>query len=322
MKQSGVFVVLAAIAAALVLQGVPAAATGGSAGFTLFGDAALVHPGNASFTAVRIRSSVAVPPGYGGIDFTVPAGMTFNDLNNLATDYNFIHNSCGGGSPRFQINVTNGTASGNIFVYIGPPPNYTLCPPGWTNTGNLLAPTNLIDTSQLPLGTFYDPELAAKAKYGSYQVTGIQVVADGSWVFLDGEQTVLVDNVQINTTLYTFEKDCGNHFGHGNGGGMGGKQQFQFDKEGCDKNDRDNAKHDDDESSHHFQSSSVDYAVYDTAGSGRQMTMVGSGYDNGAPVTFTIVAVDFGGLIPANYSIVLSNGYAWAGNVIGIVNIQ
>ena len=66
---------------------------------------------------------------------------------------------------------------------------------------------------------------------------------------------------------------------------------------------------------HHFQSSSVDSAEYASVGGGWQMTMVGSGFDNGEPVTFRIVALDAGALVPATYSIVLSNGYSWTGNV-------
>src|SRR5919201_6979017 len=90
-----------------------------AASFTLFGDAALVSPGHNSSTAVRVRSTF--PGGSGGIDFAIPSGMTLSQLTNLATDYEFTESSCGGGSPRFQINIDGH----NIFVYIGPPPNYT-----------------------------------------------------------------------------------------------------------------------------------------------------------------------------------------------------
>lgn len=174
-----------------------------AAGYSLFGDAQLVSPGNSSPTAAQIRYDPS-GPGFGGVDFTIPSGLTVAGLNNLATDYKFVAGSCSGGSPRFQINVTNGPTSGNIFVYIGPPPSYTGCAPGiWLNTGNLAAPTNLVDTSQLPLGSFYDPYANAQLKYGSYQVTGIQVVADGFSGIL---QTTHVDNVQINNTTITFEK--------------------------------------------------------------------------------------------------------------------
>jgi hypothetical protein len=174
-----------------------------AAGYSLFGDATLVTPGFASLTAVQIQSDVNIPPGYGGVDFDTPAGLTVAGLSNLATDYNFIAGSCGGGSPRFQVNVTTPSGAKNIMVYIGPPPSYTGCSFNvWTTTGNLAAPTNLVDATQLG-GTFYEPYADVQAAYGSYPVTGIQVVVDSFW--FAGTQTVLVDNVQINGTTYTFE---------------------------------------------------------------------------------------------------------------------
>jgi len=167
-----------------------------AASYTLFGDASLVHPGNASDTAAQLRS---VATTYGGVDFDVPSGTTVGQLTNLGTDYKFTSGSCGGGAPRFQIN----TAQGNIFVYIGPPPNYTLCPMNvWLPTGNLLLLP--VDSSQLPGGTFYDTWAHVLAAYGSLAVTGIQVVSDGGWS-VGTTQTVLVDNVQINDMLFTFE---------------------------------------------------------------------------------------------------------------------
>jgi hypothetical protein len=185
---------------------VPAAAFAAGPGYSLFGDAMLVSPGFASPTAAQIRSSTLVSPGYGGVDFTVPAGTTFSDIQNLATDYMFTQGSCAGGAPRFVIGLTNGTSSGNISIYIGPPPNYTLCPPNvWTNTANLAAPVNLVDDSQLPGGTFYDPYFLAQVKYGSYTVTDLFIVTDSDWVVGNDPQTVRLDNVMINDTTYTFE---------------------------------------------------------------------------------------------------------------------
>ena len=89
-----------------LIQGTTAAA---ASGYTLFGDATLVHPGHNSNTAVQLRSVGAT---YGGIDFAIPSGMTASQLNNLSTDYKFTAGSCGGGAPRFQINV----GGHNIFT--------------------------------------------------------------------------------------------------------------------------------------------------------------------------------------------------------------
>ncbi len=188
-------VAVLASGAAMLLAAAPVVAAGG---FTLFGDATLVS-GHNSPTGVKIRSSVAVAPGYGGIEFAVPAGTTFADIQNLATDYMFTAGSCGGGAPRFSIE----TPSGNAFVYLGPPPNYSDCPQNvWAGSGNLASPASFVDTSQLG-GTFYDTFAHADATYGSLSVTGIALVVDADWKF--GTQTAVVDNVQINGTLYTFE---------------------------------------------------------------------------------------------------------------------
>jgi hypothetical protein len=192
-------VVLAAclLASFAMIQGSTAVAADG---YTLYGDATPVHPGRSSDTAIQLRS---VGTSFGGIDFDTAAGMTLNQLQNLSTDYMFTAGSCGGGSPRFQINVDGK----NIFVYIGPPPNYTLCPANiWLNTGDLLETALFVDTSQLPGGTFYDTWAGALAKYGTHAVTGIQLTADGGWSQAGGTQTVQVDNVMINTTTYTFEE--------------------------------------------------------------------------------------------------------------------
>jgi hypothetical protein len=176
-------------------------------GFTLFGSATFISPGNASNRAVSLISDATASPAvYSGIDFSVPSGLTINDLNTLSTDYNFTAASCSTGSPRFGI-VLAGFPSATIFVYIGPPPNYTGCPPNvWTNTGNLLTPASLVDTSQLPGGTFYDPYASAQALYSGEQITDIFLVSDngpGSGGL--GSQTVLIDNTNVNGTLYDYE---------------------------------------------------------------------------------------------------------------------
>src|SRR5438445_13207414 len=121
--------------------------------FDLFGDAMLFSPGNNSNTAAQLRSNVAPGQTSGGVDFAIPAGMILNQLTNLSTDYMFTQASCGGGSPRFQINVSTASGTKNIFVYLGPYPNYTLCGQSiWTSSGNLVTAASVVDTSQLPGG--------------------------------------------------------------------------------------------------------------------------------------------------------------------------
>ena len=182
-----------------------------AAGYTLFGNATLVSPGDSSATAAQLTSTC--PGGnsqcfanntftYSGVDFAVPAGMTLADLNSLATNYEFTAGGCGGGSTRFQVAVTNGTNSGNINFYIGPPPNCTGCTLGiWQNTGNLAAPSNLVDTSQLPLGTFYDPYSVAPPNTAAIRSPPFSWVADGGWAVPGNNQVMLADNVAINNNV-------------------------------------------------------------------------------------------------------------------------
>src|SRR5438067_3211689 len=195
------FGVFAAVAVGMLAGTLPASA---AASYTLFGDASRVHPGFASHTAIQLRS---VGAGFGGIDYKVPSGMTFSQLQDLSTDYMFTAATCGQGSSRFQVNIDGK----NAFVYIGPPPNYTGCPENvWLNTGNLAMPAGFIDTSQLPGGMFYDTFASADLKYGNDIITGIQLVADAGYFF--GTQTVQVDNTTINNARYTYENQ-------GRGGG-------------------------------------------------------------------------------------------------------
>ena len=194
---------------ALVL-GIGVAAAAG--GYTLFGDATLVSPGNGSATAVQLTSSSHSGAGFGGIDFSVPSGLTFSGITNLATDYNFTHNSCGGGSPG-----SRSTSMARMPLRLHRPASELRrlsderLDVEW-QPGDTRRPA---DTSHLPGGGPYDTFAAADLRYGSDPVTGIQLVADASWFFTDGIQTVLIDNTQINGTTYTYEppptkNDCKN----------------------------------------------------------------------------------------------------------------
>jgi hypothetical protein len=142
---------------------------------------------------------------YGVAVFDVPAGTTFADLNTLSTDYNVTDDGCMGGSPRFQIRVDTGDGIKNIFSYLGPEPNYNDCALNtWLSSGDLLDSDRKIDTSQLSGGTFYDTYAHALSAYGDYEVISVQLVADAGWAAADGEQTVLIDNVNIDGTTYSF----------------------------------------------------------------------------------------------------------------------
>jgi hypothetical protein len=197
--------IAAASAVAVALIGANAALAFSSSDYSLLGDATYAA-GNASPRSVQLVSDA--DPGYGAVDYHVASGTTFAELEALSTDYRFeADDSCAGGAPRFSMGLSDQDSgdSGNIFVYLGDAPNYTNCPAGvWTNSGDLLG-SEPLDTTQLDGGTFYDSYADALAKYGSYEVTSLQLVTDAGWAAQDGEQTVSIDNTKINDTLYTYE---------------------------------------------------------------------------------------------------------------------
>ena len=195
---SGASLASAGLIMALVMPLAAKAAV--SQNYSVFGDAAVVsggNPGNAVSTDSVDFST------FGGIDYGVSSGMTFNQLVNLGTDYKITTGDCGGGSPRFQVNID----SHNVFVYIGQAPNFTGCTTGtWVPTGNLTTSSGAIfDTSQYPGGTQSSTYTQAEALLGSHTVTGIQLVTDGGWAVTGGDQAILFDNTQINDNSYTYE---------------------------------------------------------------------------------------------------------------------
>jgi hypothetical protein len=161
---------------------------------------------------VKITSDAA--PGFGGISYTVPAGTTFAQLQTLSTDFMpEADDGCLAGSPRFQIRVPDtGPADSdptgdNIFVYLGPNPLTPGCAAGvWNSSGDLLSPGMNVDTSQLG-GTFYHEYSLAVAQFGNLPVLGVTLVVDAGYAFpADGEQSVLIDNTNINGTIYGYDQ--------------------------------------------------------------------------------------------------------------------
>lgn len=153
---------------------------------------------------------------YSGISFDDMDGVTFSDLGLLKTDFNVTDDNCGGGSPRFQIDIDddNDTVSdGNIFVYFGPSPSFSTCTPNtWVSSGNLIGNEDAgrWDYTQLggPLGGYS----GAPASVLNGKILGISLVIDSGWSATasggDSEQTVLIDNVVIKKLVgnsYDFE---------------------------------------------------------------------------------------------------------------------
>jgi hypothetical protein len=162
--------------------------------FTLFG--------NASLQNGVVRASSTAQNAFGGVKITLPAGTTFADLTRLSTDYNLTDDGAQVGSPRFQIAVSTDAdpePEGNIFVYIGTPPNFD--DPGtntWQSTGNFIGSTDArYDISQLVAGGQVSTYADALAQLGAAVVTEVDLVVDGGFADADGEQTTLFRNIQV-----------------------------------------------------------------------------------------------------------------------------
>lgn len=135
-------------------------------------------------------------------------GSTLDQLTNLQTDYYVEHGCFGGGSPRFQIAVSNAIGTKNIFVYLGTPPNFMDCPlpDTWISTGNFATDMALTrwDTSQLCPGTFYNIYSGAItcANTLGYTINAIVLVTDGGWSGTNAGttagQTFLFRNIAVN----------------------------------------------------------------------------------------------------------------------------
>jgi hypothetical protein len=73
----------------------------------------------------------------------------------------------------------------------------------------------------------------------------------------------------------------------------------------------------------HFESASVNSATFTSDASSQTLTMIGTGLHDGLPVGFTMIAVDNGDLAPGIFTLVLTDGYSFTGNLTnGAVVIQ
>jgi hypothetical protein len=193
----------AAIASLLVISSA-------AADYALFGDATIVAGGNPGNAAEIV--SDATGAGFGGVDFPVEP-TAWSDFDTLSTDFNVTDDDCGGGSPRFVLGVdTSGddATDGYVVVHLGPSPSYTGCAAGWQSSGNLIGNEDAgrYDFSGVG-GSPFTTYSGAPAAVMAGSVTEVFVVVDGFWHAGasggDGEQTVLVDNVDVNGELHTFE---------------------------------------------------------------------------------------------------------------------
>jgi hypothetical protein len=132
---------------------------------------------------------------FGAVTFAVPAGTTFASLTTLSAEFKLTEGTCGGGSPRFDIQLANGQTVG---VFFGPSPNFTDCAQNtWLSTGNLIG-NNDAGRYEIRPGTPSITYAQALAQVGSQQVTSISVAVDGGWKQTNKKQVAELRNVNIN----------------------------------------------------------------------------------------------------------------------------
>ncbi len=189
-------------------------AVGAEGEFSLFGSATVISGDRPRdrFLVVQSDADATVP--YGGVSWEPKSrrrgSLLLQDLEHLSATYRVYQGGVGLGSPRFSIAVDtdyDGDADGNIFVYLGDPPNFTAeTSASFQSSGNLLAGSDLrVDSTQLGgefYGTFDDAlELAA---FG--EVLSVDFVVDAGYAFDDGLQAVIVTDIQVNNDNINLRK--------------------------------------------------------------------------------------------------------------------
>ena len=203
-RNRAVATMIAAIALLVAVAPVAAAVSVPSSP-SFYGRATVVSPGFMSFGAAQLKSDMSDGGGiFWAGTYAYASGGTLADLGYLGADYNITAGDCGGGAPRFSIGLDTGSATGELHIYLGPPPSFTGCPAGWQSTGNILANADLRFDWQAFGGPFYGSYAGALAGLGAATVDYISFDVDGGWA-VGGVQTVLVDNFRIDGVTYTYE---------------------------------------------------------------------------------------------------------------------
>jgi hypothetical protein len=132
--------------------------------------------------------------GYGLVSAGFPARTTFSQLSSLETDYDLTQGACGGGAPRYQIDLRSGSNEVSLYLYFGTAP-WGGCSIGSHTEGEVIGGSTaqwFVGPSNTPLT--YSQVLAT---YGSYQLVDAQIAVDGGWS-QGGTQTVAITNWEIN----------------------------------------------------------------------------------------------------------------------------
>jgi len=120
------------------------------------------------------------------------------------------------------------------------------------------------------------------------------------------------------------------HKGDGDGDGeehsSGRNEHHHFHKKSScdvpDDNENDNVRSDDNRGSH-FQSTSFTSSTYTIHDDSQAITILGTGLHNGLPVSFTMVAINYGDVAPGVFNLTLSDGYTFIATIVnGTIDIR
>lgn len=157
------------------------------------GSAITVNPGNkAQLTSVYC--------GYGVASVSFTAGTTLSQLTTLSTNYTMTQGTCGGGAPRFEVDMG---ATDYAWVYFGTQP-YGGC------SANMLSSMNAVSNGISTASWFVDgsntPETYAQveATYGSEALADVQIIEDAGWSqgSPNYAQQALIQNWNVNGTVF------------------------------------------------------------------------------------------------------------------------
>lgn len=191
-----------------------ATASAASGTFSADGDVEVVSGDKKNQKVVLVTSDVTQTSDdqYGVIEYTPRRKgknvLELDELKKLSVTYQVIAGGHGGGSPRFSIGLDtdgDGEINGNVFVYLGDPPNFTSGTTGLISTGNLLADDDLrFDATQLG-GDFYMTFDEVVDLVGDAEVLSVDFVVDAGWA-VGGVQSVVVTQLQVNNDKLNTKK--------------------------------------------------------------------------------------------------------------------
>jgi hypothetical protein len=141
----------------------------------------------------------------------------------------------------------------------------------------------------------------------------------------DGNIDMVTVGVGGQSTSYDFEPPSACRHGEGDGDFQdkdGHTHHATIHQNDC-ETDHGQVQDDDRDSGKHFESTSTDSATYNSNANTTTLTMIGTGLDDGLPVGFTMVAVDYGGVAPAIYTLTLTDGRTFTGTLVsGLLQLQ